>query len=208
MAIRLLLVDDHPVVRAGLHGMLAHQPDFVIVGEGVNGEEALTLCAIHQPDVILLDLRMPVMDGLSALRQLREKYPAVQVLILTTYDSDQDIVAAVHAGAVGYLLKDAPREDLYQAIRAAARGESVLNPTVAARLMQHIRTPEANKLTEREVAVLRHVSEGLTNKQIGKALFISEATVKTHLIHIFDKLNVPDRAAAVRTAIEQGILQV
>jgi len=207
--IRILIADDHPVVRTGLQGMLARPEEFVVVGEAENGEQALRLTGERRPDVVLMDLRMPVMDGVQATHAIRQQYPAAQILILTTYDSDRDIIAAIQAGAIGYLLKDAPREELYQAVRAAAKGKSVLNPDVAARVMEHMRKPiDDPQLSERETDILRRVSEGLTNKQIGLQLHISEATVKTHLIHIFSKLHVSDRAAAVRSAIERGILQL
>lgn len=207
--IRILIADDHPVVRAGLVGMLAKQPAFDVAAEAENGQEAVALAQATQVDVILMDLRMPVLDGVEALRQIRAVQPTIQVLILTTYDDDADILAAVQAGAVGYLLKDAPREEIYRAIHAAARGQVILDPAVTLRLMQQMRQPRAaDLLSEREIEVLRLVSEGQTNKQIGKRLHISEATVKTHLVHIFEKLQVPDRAAAVRTAIERHILTV
>ncbi len=206
--IRVLVVDDHPVVRAGIVGMLDNKPDFQIVGDADNGEDALALIAERHPDVVLMDLRMPVMDGIETTRQVRAQFSAVNVLILTTYDTDSDIVTAIDAGAVGYLLKDTPRDNLYEAIKAAAKGESVLAPKVASRLLAHMRNPvEAQEqLSEREVEVLRLVSKGNTNKQIGKVLHISVATVKTHLIHVFQKLDVPDRASAVRVALERGLL--
>lgn len=207
--IRILIADDHPVVRTGIQGMLAHQGDFLIVGEAENGAAAVRLAAERLPNVVLMDLRMPVMDGLQAMQQIREQNPAVQVLILTTYDRDRDVLAAINAGAIGYLLKDAPREELYQAIRAAAQGRSVLDPGVANKLMNYVRNPTPQeRVSEREIEILQLVSEGHTNKEISKRLFISEATVKTHLVHLFTKLDVPDRASAVRTAIEQGILKV
>lgn len=206
--IRVLIVDDHPVVRIGIGGMLENQPDFQIVGDAENGEIALALIKERQPDVVLMDLRMPVMDGIETTRRVRAEHPQVQVLILTTYDSDTDIVTAIDAGAVGYILKDSPRDILYDAIRAASKGDSVLAPRVASRLLAHVRKPvqEQTQLSEREIEVLRLVSEGNTNKHIGKVLHISVATVKTHLIHIFQKLDVPDRASAVREAIERGLL--
>ncbi|MEZ4671072.1 MAG: response regulator transcription factor [Anaerolineae bacterium] len=207
--IRILIVDDHPVVRTGIEGMLARQEEFLIVGEAENGEQAVQLATDLRPDVVLMDLRMPLMDGLQAMLLIRERHPQAQVLILTTYDRDRDVLAALNAGAVGYLLKDAPREELYQAVRAAAQGRSVLHPSVAARLINHIRSaPSADQLSEREVEILHLVSEGRTNKEIGSLLYISAATVKTHLIHIFSKLGVPDRAAAVRVALERGILHL
>lgn len=189
--------------------MLANQPAFDVVGEAENGQQAVALAEALDPDVILMDLRMPVLDGVEALRQIRALRLRIQVLILTTYDDDANILAAVQAGAAGYLLKDAPREEIYRAIHTAARGQAILDPAVTLRLMQQMRQPRnADVLSEREIEVLRLVSEGQTNKQIGKLLHISEATVKTHLVHIFEKLQVPDRAAAVRTAIERRILTV
>ena len=206
--IRLLLIDDHPVVREGLAGMLAGQADFEVVGEASDGAQGVALCQRLEPDVVLMDLRMPGMDGVTAIQTLREKRPDIHILVLTTYDSDSDIVRAVEAGATGYLLKDAPREELFRAIRATARGESVLASAVATRLMQRMREPETVELSGRELEVLQLVARGTNNRQIGKALHISEATVKTHLIHIFNKLGVDDRTAAVTVAIEKGILQL
>ncbi len=207
--IRVLIVDDHPVVRTGLKGMLSSRDNLVVVGEAENGEVAVRLCAERQPNVVLMDLRMPQLSGVQATIEIRQQQPAVQVLVLTTYDEDRDIMGAINAGAIGYLLKDAPREDLYRAIEAAARGESVLDTAVATRLMEHMRNPPPeNELSQREVEVLEWVAQGKANKEIGKELHISESTVKTHLIHIFEKLDVSDRTAAVRVAIERGILQI
>ncbi len=207
--IRILIVDDHPVVRAGIEGMLARQDDFVIVGEAENGEQAVRLSAELQPDVVLMDLRMPVMDGLESMLHIRQHNSQIQVVILTTYNQDRDVLAALNAGAIGYMLKDAPREELYQAVRAAAQGKSILHPRVAATLISHMRDSALSiQLSEREIEILQLVSEGRANKEIGNLLFISAATVKTHLIHIFNKLDVSDRAAAVRVALERGILQL
>lgn len=207
--IRILIVDDHPVVRAGIEGMLARQDDFVIVGEAENGEQAVRLSAELQPDVVLMDLRMPVMDGLESMLHIRQHNSQIQVVILTTYNQDRDVLAALNAGAIGYMLKDAPREELYQAVRAAAQGKSILHPRVAATLISHMRDSALSiQLSERENEILQLVSEGRANKEIGNLLFISAATVKTHLIHIFNKLDVSDRAAAVRVALERGILQL
>ncbi len=206
--IRLLLVDDHPVVREGLRGMLSGQPDFVVVGEASDGAEGVLLAAQLQPDVVLMDLRMPGLDGVGAIRQIVERKIATHVLVLTTYDSDADIVRAIEAGATGYLLKDAPRQELFRAVRAAAKGESALAPTVAARLLGRMRLPAEEQLSEREVEVLQWVAKGTNNRLIGRALHISEATVKTHLVHIFGKLGVSDRTAAVTVALERGILRL
>lgn len=205
---RILLIDDHPVVREGLSGMLAGQPDFEVVGQGSDGSQAVTMNAELRPDVILMDLRMPEMDGVSAIREIKAKIPESNILVLTTYDSDADIVRAVEAGATGYLLKDTPREELFRAVRAAARGESVLAPAVAARLMTRMRAPAEENLTAREIEVLELVSKGNSNKQVARSLHISTATVKTHLIHIYDKLGVKDRTSAVTVALEKGILSL
>lgn len=206
--IRLVIVDDHPVVRDGLRGMLESQPDFEVVGEGANGEEAVQLAGSLKPEVMLMDLRMPVMDGVTALEQIKASSPEVKVLVLTTYDSDADILPAIEAGAMGYLLKDTSREDLYSAIRATARGDSVLSPGVAARIIGQMRAPAEEKLSSRELEVLQLVAEGDSNSEIGDRLHISQATVKSHLIHIFDKLGVSDRTAAVTVALRRGILSL
>lgn len=204
--IRVLIVDDHPVVRAGIEGMLASQPDLEIVGQAADGAGAVALCADLHPAVVLMDLRMAGMDGVAATRAIKSRFPAIQVLVLTTYDSDADILRAIEAGATGYLLKDTPREQLFQSIRAAARGEAALAPAVAARLMTRMRAPAEEALSAREIEVLALVARGASNRQVGRELHISEATVKTHLIHIFDKLGVADRTSAVTTALERGIL--
>lgn len=204
--IRLLIVDDHPVVRDGLRGMFAGTAEFVVVGEAANGAEALELAQSLRPDVILMDLRMPGVDGATAIRQLAELAIPSRVLVLTTYDSDSDVMPAIAAGATGYLLKDSPREELFRAVRAAHRGEAVLAPSVANRLMSQLRSPSQEPLSERELAVLALIAEGLTNREAAARLFISEATVKTHLVHIYSKLDVNDRAAAVAAAFERGLL--
>jgi DNA-binding NarL/FixJ family response regulator len=206
--IRLLIADDHPVVRDGLRGMLAGEADFEVVGEAASGAEAVALTDRERPDVVLMDLQMPEMDGATATAEIAARFPATRVLVLTTFDADADILRAVEAGATGYLLKDTPRERLFPAIRAAARGETVLAPTVATRLVSQMRgraaTTEA--LTSREVEVLELVARGSSNADIAAALFISEATVKTHLLHTFAKLGVDDRTAAVVAALERGII--
>jgi DNA-binding NarL/FixJ family response regulator len=208
MSIRLVIADDHPVVRDGLRGMLAGQPEFEIVGEAATGAEAVAVVARERPDVVLMDLRMPAMDGVAATGQIAAEHPATRVLVLTTYDTDADILRAVEAGATGYLLKDTPRQDLFAAVRAAARGETVLAPAVAARLVGHVRAPAEEVLTAREVEVLALVAEGCTNSEAARRLYISEATVKTHLLHIFGKLGVDDRTAAVTRAMERGLLRL
>ena len=206
--IRLLLADDHPVVRAGLAGMLAAEEDLDIVGEAADGEAAVVLARELLPDVVLMDLRMPGTDGVTATARISRELPQVRVLVLTTYDTDGDIVRAVEAGASGYLLKDTPRRELADAVRAAARGETVLAPAAAAILLTRMRTPTPvqQPLTARETQVLALVGEGRTNADIGRELFISEATVKTHLIRIFQKLGVDDRTAAVTAAMRGGLL--
>jgi DNA-binding NarL/FixJ family response regulator len=208
VTVRVLLVDDHPVVRAGLHGMLSAERDLEVVAEAGSGDEAVVLAARHRPDVVLMDLRMPGTDGATATARIAAELPEVKVLVLTTYDTDSDIVRAVEAGAAGYLLKDTPREQLADAVRAAARGETVLAPPVAAKLMTRMRAPapEAATLTVRETEVLALVARGRTNADIGRELHISEATVKTHLIRIFAKLEVDDRTAAVTAALRRGLL--
>nr|MBN1229581.1 response regulator transcription factor [Anaerolineae bacterium] len=206
--IRLVIADDHEVVQTGLEGMLASEPDIEIVGKASNGQEAVSLAAECQPDVILMDLRMPVMDGVEAIARIREQGLPVHVLVLTTYDTDADILRAVEAGATGYLLKDTPRDELIRAIHTAAQGESVLTPSVASRLMSRMRAPAEEKLSEREIEVLEQVARGASNQEIGETLHISAATVKSHLIHIYGKLGVSDRTAAVTTALERGIMRL
>jgi DNA-binding NarL/FixJ family response regulator len=207
--IRVLVVDDHPVVRSGLIGMLAVTDDIEVVGEAGDGSEALALVESIRPDVVLMDLRMPRRDGVSATGAIVSRYPSTRVLVLTTYDTDTDILHAVEAGAAGYLLKDTPHADLLDGIRAAARGETVLAPPVAARLMSRLRTPTTPAATQpspRELEVLAAVARGLSNVEIGRELFIGEATVKTHLQRLFAKLDVDDRTRAVTVAIERGLL--
>ena len=206
MTIRVLLVDDHPVVRFGLRSLLEAEDDLEVVGEASDGEQAVDMCRVHQPDVVLMDLRMPGGDGTTATARLSAEMPAVHVLVLTTYDGDRDILRAVEAGAKGYLLKDTPRDVLTDAVRAAARGETVLAPPVAARLMRRLRAPASESLTPREVEVLQAVARGRTNAQIGRELSIGEATVKTHLLRAFAKLGVDDRTHAVTVAMQRGLL--
>jgi DNA-binding NarL/FixJ family response regulator len=206
--IRLLVADDHPVVRDGLRAMLATQPDMELVGEAATGTEAVTQARALRPDVVLMDLQMPDLDGPAAIVTLREQAPEVRVLVLTTYGTDADITRAVDAGATGYLLKDAPREQLFGAIRAAARGESVLSPSVATRVLGRMRAPAEEALSPRELEILGAVARGLSNKDIGRQLHVSEATVKTHLLRVFSKLGVDDRTAAVTVALERGIIRL
>jgi DNA-binding NarL/FixJ family response regulator len=204
--IRVMLVDDHPVVREGLRGMLEAEPDLTVVSEAGSGEEAVAVARVVEADVILMDLRMRDLDGVGATEQILAEHPARKVVVLTTYETDADILRAVEAGAAGYLLKDASRADLANAIRAAARGETVLAPSVAGKLVDRVRRPVPHTLSAREVEVLRLVAKGLTNADIGRSLHISEATVKTHLLRTFSKLDVSDRTAAVTTAMSRGLL--
>jgi DNA-binding NarL/FixJ family response regulator len=204
--IRVLITDDHPVVREGLAGMLGGQPDFDVVGMAEDGAAAVAMHRDLAPDVTLMDLRMPGLDGVGAIEAIKRQQPAAHILVLTTYDSDAEILRAIEAGATGYLLKDAPREELFRAIRAAAAGAPVLAPSVATRLMMRMVTPAEDQLSAREIEVLQWVARGNSNKEIGKTLHISTATVKTHLIHIYNKLGVSDRTAAVTTALERGLI--
>jgi DNA-binding NarL/FixJ family response regulator len=206
--IKIVVADDHPVVRDGIRGMLAGQPDLEVVAEAADGLEAVAQAAKHRPDVILMDLRMPRMNGVQAITRILATQPDARVLVLTTFDADADITRAVEAGAVGVLLKDAPREQLVQAIRTATRGEPVLAAPVAARLMSELRKPPTEVPSERELEVLALVARGLTNRAIGRQLSISEATVKTHLVHVFTKLGVTDRTAAVTAAVERGLIRL
>ena len=206
--ISVLIVDDHPVVRAGLGDMLSGEPDILVVGEAGDGSEALREIEILRPAVVLMDLRMPGMDGVEAIARISTDFPETNVLVLTTYDSDADILRAIEAGATGYLLKDTPRNELYEAVRATAKGRSVLAPVVTTRLMKKMREPANEKLSERETEVLAFVARGLSNREIARGLHISEATVKTHLIHTFAKLGVNDRTAAVTVALERGIIRL
>ncbi|WP_433295158.1 response regulator [Actinoplanes sp. CA-030573] len=204
--IGLLIVDDHPVVRDGLRGMFAGDDRFEVLGEAGNGKEALAVAAAVSPDVVLMDLRMPEMDGVTAIRALRDQGSRARVLVLTTYDTDRDVLPAIKAGATGYLLKDTPREDLFRAVTAAHRGESVLSPAVAGRLIGSLRSPAREPLSQREIEVLTLIARGSSNREAAARLYISEATVKTHLLHAYAKLGVRDRAAAVAAALEQGLI--
>lgn len=204
--VRVLIVDDHPVVRDGLRGMFSGHPGFEVVGEAADGAEAVARAAALQPDVVLMDLRMPGTDGVTAIGELARLGVPTRVLVLTTYEADRDVLPAIEAGATGYLLKDTPRDELFRAVQAAARGEAVLSPSVATRLVTQVREPAREPLSQRELEVLELVARGSTNRDAASRLFISEATVKTHLLHIYAKLGVNDRAAAVAEAFEQGLL--
>ena len=204
--ISLLIVDDHPVVRDGLRGMFTADPRFEVLGEAGDGAEAIVAGERLRPDVILMDLRMPRTDGVTAIKELAKRGVPSRVLVLTTYDTDSDVLPAIEAGATGYLLKDAPREELFRAVAAAAQGQAVLSPAVATRLMGQMRQPASEPLSQRELEVLELISKGSTNREAARQLFISEATVKTHLLHVYAKLGVNDRAAAVATAFSRGYL--
>jgi len=209
--IRILVADDHPVVRDGLVMILNTQPDFDVVAEADNGAEAVKLAVQHMPDVILLDLEMPEMDGLEALKQLREDLPETPVLVFTAFDTDERIVGAVQAGAKGYLLKGAPRNDLFNAVRVVSGGGALLQPVVASKLMNHMRHQHdqpAESLTERETEVLDLLSQGKTNKDIASALFITERTVKFHISAILGKLGASNRTEAVRIAAQMGLVDL
>ncbi|MFJ4870361.1 response regulator [Streptomyces sp. NPDC088757] len=207
MTIRLLLADDHPVVRAGLRAVLDTEPDFAVVAEAATAERAVELAAAGGVDVVLMDLQFGAgMHGSEATAAITAAPGGPKVLVLTTYDTDADILAAVEAGASGYLLKDAPPEELAAAVRTAAAGQSALAPAVAHRLMDRMRTP-AEALTKRELEVLQLVGEGLSNAQISKALFLSQATVKSHLVHVFAKLGVDSRTAAVAAATARRLIR-
>ncbi|GAA3876138.1 response regulator transcription factor [Saccharothrix violaceirubra] len=207
--ITVLLVDDHPVVRDGLHGMFAASPEFEVLGEASGGEEAVAMAERLDPDVVLMDLRMPRGDGVAAIGELTRRGLRCRVLVLTTYDTDADVIPAIKAGATGYLLKAALRDELFEAVRAAALDRTVFSPSIATRLFTEVRTPAPRErpLSARELDVLTLVAKGTTNREIARTLFISEATVKTHLTHLYAKLDATDRAAAVAAAYDRGILK-
>ena len=214
MPIRLLVADDHPVVRDGLVAMLSTQSDLVVVGEAATGAEAVERAAALAPDVILLDLEMPGMDGVEALRQIRAARPDAPVIVFTAFDTDERIVSAVRAGAQGYLLKGAPRDELFKAIRVVSEGGSLLQPVVASKLLQHMsqqateRETSADSLTEREMEVLKLLAQGKTNKEIAAALVISERTVKFHVGSILSKLGAGNRTEAVTIAAQRGLVNL
>ncbi|MEV4285705.1 response regulator transcription factor [Nonomuraea bangladeshensis] len=198
-----MIVDDHPVVRDGLRGMFDHVDDIEVVAEAADGFQALAMARRARPHVALMDLRMPGLDGIGTIERLRTDHPQIKVIVLTTYDTDADVTRAMAAGVAGYLLKDAPREELHRAVRTAAAGGAVLAPSVASALISR---PAAQEPSPRELEVLRLVARGAANKEIARALLISETTVKTHLKHVFAKLGVEARAAAVVVAMERGLL--
>lgn len=204
--IRLLIVDDHPIMRDGLRGVFSGDPGFEVVGEAGDGAEAVQLAQRVDADVILMDLRMPTMSGVEAITRLRQLGNPARVLVLTTYDTDRDVLPAVKAGATGYLLKDAPRDELIRAVRAAHAGQSVLSPAVAGALIDLAGNRGPDALSAREIEVLRLVADGATNQAAARQLLISETTIKTHLLHIYTKLGVRDRASAVATAYKRGLL--
>lgn len=211
--IKVLIADDHPVVREGLFAMLSRQPDFKVVGEAKDGIEAVEMARRLEPDVVLMDLRMPEMDGVEAMRQIRSTNPDIKFIILTTYSDDEYIFSGIEAGARAYLLKDAPREELFRAIRAVYRGESLIQPVVASRLIDRFaelsrRAPPGEQLTERELEILQLMAKGAANKEISAQLSISESTVKTHISNIFQKLGVNDRTEAVTEALRRGIIRL
>ena len=203
--IRVLVADDHPIVRSGIVALLATAPDIEVVGEASDGREAVDLAIALEPDLVLMDLRMPRLDGDAATARILSERPAVRVVVLTTYESDASILTAIEAGASGYLLKAAPQEEILAGIRSVARGEVALAPSIAAMLVGRLKTP-AVTLSPRETEVLGLVAQGLSNPAIAKRLFLGEATVKTHLLHAFEKLGVSDRTRAVTKAMELGLL--
>ncbi|MBC8511534.1 MAG: response regulator transcription factor [Dehalococcoidia bacterium] len=212
-AIRILIADDHPVVREGLFAMLSRQSDFEVVGEARDGVEAVNKAKELSPEVVLMDLRMPELDGVEAMNQIKSAKPNTKFIILTTYSDDDYIFRGIEAGARGYLLKDAPREELFKAIRAVHRGESLIQPVVASKVLDRLtelsrRAPSGEELSERELEVLRLMAKGAANKEIGVELSIAQSTVKTHISTIFQKLGVNDRTEAVTEALKKGIIRL
>ncbi|MEM7333697.1 MAG: response regulator transcription factor [Chloroflexota bacterium] len=208
MTIKILIADDHPVVRSGLVALLNSQPEFEVVAEAENGETAVLLSQTQSIDVILMDLQMPVLDGLAAIQQIRAQRPQARIIVLTTYDTDADIMPALKAGATGYLLKDAPPEALFDAIQSVARGEVTYGPKIANKITRHLIRSPKQSLSKREIEVLTLASQGNANKAIAAKLHITEATVKSHFVHIFNKLEVDDRTAAVTVALKRKIIRL
>ncbi|WP_411699881.1 response regulator [Conyzicola sp.] len=203
--IRVLVADDHPVVRGGIVALLAAADDIEVVGEASNGREAVDLALALAPELVLMDLRMPELNGDEATALILQANPAIRVVVLTTYETDASILTAIEAGASGYLLKAAPQEEILAGIRSVARGEVALAPSIAAMLVGRVKT-RAITLSPRETEVLGLVAQGMSNPAIAKRLFLGEATVKTHLLHAFEKLGVSDRTRAVTKAMELGLL--
>jgi DNA-binding NarL/FixJ family response regulator len=205
--VRVVVADDHPIVRAGIVGLLETADGIDVVAQAGDGAEAVAAAEEQRPDLVLLDLQMPRMDGAEATRRILRTVPGVRVLVLTTYESDESILRAIEAGASGYLLKAAPEEEILAGIRSVAAGGVALAPRMAALLVSRVQAPAAPTLSPRESEVLQLVAEGLSNPAIGRRLFLSEATVKTHLLHVFEKLEVSDRTRAVTRAMELGLLR-
>jgi DNA-binding NarL/FixJ family response regulator len=206
--VKILVCDDHPVVRSGLRGMINSQPDLEVVAEAAEGSEAVALTDRYRPEVVLMDLRMPGMDGVTATAGIKASHPDTNVLILTTYDTDADILRALEKGATGFLLKDEREDRIFDAIREAARGRSALAPGVASRLVERLRGDTDAHVSDREIEILMLVAQGRSNREIARKLHISDSTVKAHMLHIFDKLGVTDRTAAVTTALRRGIIRL
>ena len=212
-AIKILIADDHPVVREGLFAMLSREPDFEVVGEAKDGVEAVNKANEVGPDVVLMDLRMPELDGVEAINQIKFAKPETGFIILTTYSDDEYIFRGIEAGARAYLLKDAPRDELFRAIRAVHRGESLIQPVVASKVLDRLaelsrRAPSGDELSQRELEVLRLIAKGAANKEIGAELSIAQSTVKTHITSIFQKLDVNDRTGAVTEALKKGVIHL
>lgn len=212
-AIKILIADDHPVVREGLFAMLNRERDFKVVGEANDGVEAVNKAKELNPDVVLMDLRMPELDGVEAMRQIKSEKPEIKFIILTTYSDDEYIFRGIEAGARAYLLKDAPRDDLFKAIRAVHRGESLIQPVVASKVLDRLaelsrQTTSSELLSQRELEVLKLMAKGAANKEIAAQLSITESTVKTHITNIFQKLDTSDRTEAVTQAIKRGIIHL
>ena len=212
-SIRILIADDHPIVREGLAKVLSQEDDIKVVGQASNGSEAVSKAKELHPDIILMDLQMPVMDGVEAMQRIKEEAPDIGIIILTTYDTDDYIFRGIEAGARAYLLKDSPPEEVLKAIRAVHKGESLIQPKVASRLLDRFsqlsRAPAPEEgLSQREIEVLQLIAKGAANKEIASQLFIGESTVKTHIIHIFNKLEVKDRTEAVTEAVRKGIIRL